>query len=183
MDRILKRVLTGKYGESFVLALETTMRFEGGWSNHPSDRGGKTKYGVTQRTLHAYNQRAGTWWTIEGLTPEQAADVYWILYWLEMRIDKLPRPVQGFMFDWSVHAGFFAIRSMQRHFKLKPDGVVGSRTRAAVEAQTKFGDTSASLVRALAIRRMKHLCRLVRRDREQGDFIVGWFDRVSHWLK
>jgi len=86
------------------------------------------------------------------------------------------------MFDWSVHAGFFAIRSMQRHLGLKPDGVVGPRTRAAVEEATVTWGT-AKVLRSLAIRRMNHLCRLVRRDRKQGDFIVGWWARVQHWLK
>lgn len=182
MDRELKVLLIRKFGQPFTYALETTMRFEGGWSNHPSDRGGKTKYGVTQRTLHSYNQMEGTWHVIRGLTPEQAADVYWTMYWLEMRIDKLPEPVQGFMFDWSVHSGRFAIRSMQRHLKLKPDGVVGPRTRAAVEAAlVTWG--SPKFVRTLAIRRMNALCRLVRRDRKQGDFLVGWWARVQHWLK
>lgn len=182
MDRDLSRKLIGTYGLEFVRALATTMKFEGGWSNHPSDRGGKTKYGVTARTLRAYNLRSGTWWTVEGLTPEQAADVYWLMYWLEMRIDGLRIPVQGLMFDWSVHSGFFSIRSMQRHFKLKPDGVVGSRTRAAMDAAIGTWG-SAHVVRALAIRRMNALCRLVRRDRKQGDFLVGWWARVQHWLK
>jgi lysozyme family protein len=182
MDSSLKRLVVSTYGQHFALALETTMRFEGGWSNHPSDRGGKTKYGITQKTLRNYNKRMGTWLTIEGLTPEQAADVYWILYWKEMRIDRLPHAVQGLMFDWSVHAGFFSIRSLQRHFKLKPDGVVGPRTRASMDkAIVTWG--SEHVLRALAIRRMNHLCRLVRRDRKQGDFIVGWWTRVQHWLK
>lgn len=180
MGSELKKKLTLRYGVSFARALEVTMAFEGGWSNHPSDRGGKTKYGITQKTLRAYNRRMGTWLTIQGLKPEQAANVYWTMYWMEMRIHKLPEQVQGLMFDWSVHAGFFAIRSLQRHFKLKPDGVVGPRTRAAVANSLTTG---VSTVRALAIRRMNHLCRLVRRDRKQGDFLVGWWARVQHWLK
>lgn len=182
MGSELKEHLLLKFGSSFTNALEVTMAFEGGWSDHPSDRGGKTMFGVTQRTLRNYNRRMGTWLTIEGLTPRQAADVYWTMYWMEMRVYKLPEHIQGLMFDWSVHAGFFAIRSLQRHFKLKPDGVVGPRTRAAVDkAIVTWG--SAPTVRALAIRRMNHLCRLVRRDRKQGDFLVGWWARVQHWLK
>lgn len=182
MDRQLKSFLLTHYGPAFTSALEVTMAFEGGWSNHPSDRGGKTKYGVTESALGAYNVRTFSGLRVETLTRTQAADVYHVMYWREMRIANLPGPVQGFMFDWSVHAGFFAIRSMQRHFKLKPDGVVGPRTRAAVaSAIVTWG--SAYVVRALAIRRMKHLCRLVRRYREQGEFLAGWWTRVSHWLK
>lgn len=183
MDQRLKSHLIQFYGASFADALVLTMGFEGGWSNHSSDRGGKTKYGVTEATLAVYNDRSNSRLRIETLTQRQAADVYFVLFWSDMRIASLPPMVRGLMFDWSVHSGYFAIRSMQRHLKLKPDGVVGPRTRAAVAAQTKFGDTTRAFLRALAIRRMKHLCRLVRRDREQGDFIVGWFDRVSYWLQ
>ncbi len=182
MDQELTDHLIQFYGRAFADAFLRTMDFEGGWSNHPSDRGGKTKFGVTQATLDHHNRQRDDKLSLRALTIKQAADVYYHEFWLAMRINTLPHTVQGLMFDWGVHSGFFAIRSMQRHFKLKPDGVVGPRTRAAVAAQTKFGDTSRALLRALAVRRMKHLCRLVRRDRKQGDFIVGWFDRVSYWL-
>jgi lysozyme family protein len=188
MDQPLKDVLLNRYGGSFVDALVRTLDFEGGLSNHASDRGGKTKYGVTQATLDAYNKHTGHHpdlglppAKVADLTIERAADVYHVLFWTGMRVQLLPPVVRGFMFDWGVHAGFFAIRSMQRHLKLKPDGVVGPRTRAALDdALMVRGERG--IVRALAIRRMKHLCRLVRRDRKQGDFIVGWFDRVSYWL-
>lgn len=182
MDRELKLHVIQFYGGWFAEALELTMEFEGGWSNHPSDRGGKTKYGVTEDTLAVYNDRSSSRLRIETLTRKQAADVYHLLFWRHMRIDILPGFLRGFMFDWSVHSGWFAIRSMQRHLKLKPDGIVGPRTRAALDAHIeRTGETV--LLRALAIRRMKLLCRLVRRDRTQGDFIVGWWDRVSHWLE
>ncbi|MEE8606726.1 MAG: glycosyl hydrolase 108 family protein [Nitrospiraceae bacterium] len=186
MDSQLRGEVHRVYGFSFTEALALTMQFEGGWSNHSSDRGGRTKFGVTHVTLGEYNRRRGLLaykpLVLVDLTPRQAADVYYLLYWLQYRIDTLPQAVQGLMFDWSVHSGGFAVRSMQRHFKLKPDGIVGPNTRAAVEGAIRrlgWGEVQ----RALAIRRMKHLCRLVRRDRSQGDFIVGWFDRVSNWLE
>jgi lysozyme family protein len=182
MDSTLRARVHRVYGFSFSEALALTMEFEGGWSDHPSDTGGRTKYGVTWRTLREYNRVKGAHILLTDLTPRQAADVYYVLYWLRYGIDKLPGSVQGLMFDWSVHSGGFSIRSMQRHFKLKPDGIVGPITGSAVAsavATLGWGEVQ----RALAIRRMKHLCRLVRRDRSQGDFIVGWFDRVSVWLE
>lgn len=182
MDQELTDHLLQFYGEAFTRAFLLTMDFEGGWSNHPSDRGGKTKFGVTQATLDHHNRQRDDKLSLRALTIKQAADVYYHEFWLAMRIDKLPLMVQGLMFDWGVHSGFFAIRSMQRHLKLKPDGVVGPRTRAAVVSEMRVNGPKY-LRRSLAIRRMKHLCRLVRRDRKQGDFIVGWFDRVSYWLK
>lgn len=182
MEQELKHALLLDYGGGFTYALERTMGFEGGWSNHPSDRGGKTRYGITERTLRAYNQRMGAWLTVEALTQRQAAQVYHVMFWLKMRIDRLPRALQGLMFDWSVHAGFFAIRSMQRHIKVKPDGAIGPATLAALDRSITISG-NLTVLRALAIRRMKHLCRLVRKDRKQGDFLVGWFERVSFWLK
>lgn len=38
----------------FTQILKKTLTFEGGWSNHPNDKGGATQFGVTQNTLDAY---------------------------------------------------------------------------------------------------------------------------------
>lgn len=49
---------------------------EGGFTNDPDDAGGKTKYGITERTARAYGYTG----RIEDLTKEQATSIYEVLY-------------------------------------------------------------------------------------------------------
>lgn len=182
MDLELKTELVRLYGVPFTYALEKTLGFEGGWARHPSDRGGETRYGITQLTLTSFNAFTGLWWTLDGLTRVNASAIYHQMFWKKMGIWRLPSELQGLMFDWSVHAGYFGIRSMQRHLKVKPDGAIGPKTLETLHRMITISGTTV-VVRALAIRRMTHLCRLVRRDRKQGDFLVGWWARVNSFLR
>lgn len=38
---------------------EVTKAWEGGWSDHPADPGGKTMYGVTEAVYHAWLRQHG----------------------------------------------------------------------------------------------------------------------------
>lgn len=43
--------------EGLDQALEWLLEEEGGWSNHPADRGGKTMFGITQATYDQWRKQ------------------------------------------------------------------------------------------------------------------------------
>lgn len=176
---ILSSKVVNRYGSAFYMAVRDTLEFEGFWVDDPVDRGGETKYGITKRSLGFYSLHMGQYYDMADLTLEIAIDIYHRQYWVLYNIEDMPDWAQPFMFDWVVHAGPSALKSMQRHVGVKPDGLVGPRTLGALDTDTD----GRQAVRELAIRRMRVLCRLVRRDPTQAKFIVGWWNRVSTFME
>ena len=78
---------------------------EGGYVNHPADRGGPTNFGITQKTLSRYLEVAVTAEMVKALDVETARDIYELNYYRIPRIDKLPPPIQPFLFDSAVNHG------------------------------------------------------------------------------
>ncbi len=173
-----RQKLTDLYGHAFAVALNRTLGFEGGWSDHPNDRGGLTYMGITSRTLSRYNSVTGHDLYMEHLTPETVADIYHELFWLVPNIGMITGvELPGFMFDFYVHSGPRAVRFLQSEVGAKEDGILGPKTIASLPAWPYH-----DLIKSLAMRRMKFLCRIVQNNPSQAAFIVGWFNRVSTWL-
>src|SRR3712207_9209540 len=57
---------------------------EGGYSNHPADRGGATRWGVTEAVARAHGHRGDT----RSYPRAEAAAVYKRLYWLRPGLDR-----------------------------------------------------------------------------------------------
>lgn len=113
---------------------------EGGFSDHPNDNGGATRYGITERTArrHGYEGK------MRDLPYELAEQIYSAEYWEAVHASKLPAEVRENAVDFCVLAGpFQASRALQKavnslsvttKLPLKEDGVIGSKTIAAVKA-------------------------------------------------
>ena len=60
------------------------MEREGGNVNDPADRGGPTRFGITEAVVRAHGYRDA----MSALPPEEAAAIYRRLYWLRPRFDR-----------------------------------------------------------------------------------------------
>ena len=81
------------------------IRREGGYVNHPNDRGGPTKFGVTQKTLSTYLGYSATIEDVKNMTIETAAEIYERSYYTQPRIDSIPEEIQPVVTDASVLYG------------------------------------------------------------------------------
>lgn len=70
---------------------------EGDYSDHPADKGGPTRYGITQAALSDYLGRKANVQEIKSLSLELAKEIYYTRYYLLPRIDALPCEIQSFM--------------------------------------------------------------------------------------
>lgn len=160
---------------------------EGGYVNHPADRGGPTKYGITQATLSRYLERAATVRDVQALDVVTAKDIYELRYYRQPRIDKLPEAIQPFVFDSAVnHGPRRAIRFVQGVCNdagfgpLASDGLMGPKTRAVAEASyLSMGDW---MVVALVEERQMFYGAIVANDPAQRVFIEGWLRRARSFL-
>lgn len=94
----------------FSLAFRTchniTKSWEGGWSNHPSDRGGKTMYGITEAVYHDWLSRKKLpKKPVKNITMAEAEEIYYFDYWLAARCDTLRAGVNLAVYDPAVNSG------------------------------------------------------------------------------
>jgi lysozyme family protein len=154
----------------FEEAILKTLANEGGakYTEDPADRGGATKYGISQR---AYPQL-----DIRNLTEAQARDIYKRDYWDRVRGDDIvSQAIAENIFDTCVNMGVrTGSRLAQLALGLKPaDGVIGSQTLAKINATDETLFLAAYTIAKVA--RYAHLCN---RDRNQQRYLLGWINRA-----
>lgn len=116
---------------NFDQAFTTLLKHEGGFSDHPADPGGKTRYGITE----AVAREAGYRGDMRELPLDLAKRIYEDRYWDAVRADELPEAVRYAVFDAAVNSGpRQATLWLQRAAGVKDDGIIGPRTLAAVRA-------------------------------------------------
>jgi lysozyme family protein len=160
---------------------------EGGYVNHPADRGGPTCFGITEAVARAHGYRGA----MRNLPREEAAAIYKRLYWHRPRFDAVagrsPR-LAAELFDTGVNMGpavaatFLqrALTALNRNGRdypdLVPDGRVGETTLAALDAflavRGKSGETV--LLRALEALQGERYLRLAERRPANEAFLYGW---------
>lgn len=86
---------------NFKKALAFVAKWEGGWSNHPKDRGGKTMYGITEKLFKRYFPEK----KIEDCTKEDAEFIYKTEFWDPLGCDSLPLSIGVIVFDSAVQHG------------------------------------------------------------------------------
>ncbi len=161
---------------------------EGGFVSHPADRGGPTRYGITEAVARAHGY-AGA---MNKLPRDEAAAIYRRLYWLRPRFDQVaeraPR-VAAELFDTGANMGpavaatFLqrALTALNRGGKdfpdLVPDGRIGPATLAALdsflEARGNRGGETVML-RALEALQGERYLRLAEKRPANETFLYGW---------
>lgn len=150
---------------------EITARWEGGWSDHAADPGGKTMYGITQATLSSYLGRPASDKEIRNLSKATALAIYQRNYWDRVAGDVLPPGVDLCVYDWGVNSGpSRAVKALQAVVGVEPDGWIGDITLKAVRSRPR-----RELIEELCARRMKYLRGL----KTFGTFGKGWTNRVN----
>lgn len=164
-----------------------------GWdkyTNHPADRGGPTKWGITQKSWSEYRGRDVSEQDIQSITEPQARDFYEKLYVLGPRFHDLPVMLIPLVVDSGVNSGVRAASKwVQRSVGVKRDGWIGPQTLIAVQDSNHV----ATFLRIVSYR-CKLYGRLVSRDpklkaakdagfRLQAENAAGWNNRIMGFLE
>ncbi|CUX20420.1 MULTISPECIES: glycoside hydrolase family 108 protein [Agrobacterium tumefaciens complex] len=92
--------------DRFEICQAVTGKWEGGWSDHPDDPGGKTMYGITEIRWHQYQDKMSMKRTpVRNITMAQALKFYRSEFWLACGADKLFPGVDLAVYDASVNSG------------------------------------------------------------------------------
>jgi lysozyme family protein len=91
--------------ESYNAALTRLLRDEGGYTDHPSDPGGPTNFGITLADARRYWKGNATADDVRALPQSVARKIYREHYWNALRCDELPAGVDYAVFDYGVNSG------------------------------------------------------------------------------
>jgi len=168
--------------------IEELIEREGGYVNHPNDKGGPTRFGITERVARAHGYSGA----MALLPRDEAAAIYRRLYWLRPRFDEIAKrapQVAAELFDTGANMGpavattFLqrALTALNRNGKdypdLVPDGRAGPRTLAALDGFfAARGRRSGEIVllRALEALKGERYLRLAERRPANEAFLYGW---------
>lgn len=156
------------------------LQSEGGYVNHPADRGGATNRGVTQLTYDTYRRIHGLpIQDVRQLTEEEVQAIYSKGYWQTTSCDHLPWPVNLVVFDCAVNSGpLRAAKMLQQELGVVADGAIGPKTLAAVAAVDPI-----QLATRYLDRRDEFYGAIVKGNPSQSVFLKGWLNRTSRLRK
>ena len=156
--------------DSFQKSLTFVLKDEGGNDDDPSDHGGRTSRGITQREYTAWlaeqNRSDGDVWRAP---QEDINAIYHDEYW-EPLCDSLPIGIDYLYFDMAVNAGpQRATILLQRALDVTDDGRIGPVTRAAI----------AGAAPKILIEHYTDEKRAFYQSLHQPRFIRGWLNRCD----
>jgi lysozyme family protein len=163
----------------FISAYEKMIRNEGGYVNHTvkGDRGGQTYAGIAR----AFHPGWSGWQLIDAnmLDSDQlitlVMDFYRENFWNRLKAENIKsQQIAESLFDFAVNAGVrTAVKLAQIVVGASPDGIVGSNTLK------KLNDTENELfISKYALAKVARYTKIVKRDRSQSKFLLGWLNRT-----
>jgi lysozyme family protein len=172
----------------FAKSINFVLKYEGGYINHPNDKGGPTNQGITQRVYDSYRKTAGLdVRSVEFIENVEVLQIYYENYWRSGKCEALPNELQIVHFDTCVNCGpSQAAKFLQRTVGVQDDGIIGTNTINAVwiynfnfrESLTNF----KSLIGNYLLQRSDFYYKLIEKDSSQKVFIKGWQNRVKELL-
>jgi lysozyme family protein len=158
--------------------IEELIEREGGYVNHPADRGGPTNWGITE----AVARRQGYVGDMRAMPQSDAAAIYKRLYWLSPRFDAVAErapKLAAEMFDTGVNMGTgTAVGFLQRALNtdISVDRAIGSATLSALDAFLKKRGSAAEAVLLKAAEALQgaHYLKIAEARPSQEAFVYGW---------
>lgn len=164
----------------FAPAYERTILNEGGYMLHdvPGDKGGLTYAGIARKK----NPQWVGWAYIDrGDTPptQMVRDFYFAGWWTPLRLNDVQNQrVAETLYDFAINSSGYgkpavAAKLAQLVVGVAPDGVFGPKTVAALNAY----NPELFLAR-YALVKLARYRDIVRKDKTQIKFLMGWINRL-----
>lgn len=99
--------------DTFEKALKFTLQWEGGYVNHPNDKGGPTNMGITQKTYDDYLRKNDLYCIkhVKDISDFEVQQIYRKEYWNRIDGDGLLQDFAIAAFDFAVNSGVTRAKS------------------------------------------------------------------------
>lgn len=161
----------------FEKIFDYLLKVEGGYSDDKNDKGGKTKFGITEEEARDFGYKG----SMQDLTKDFAKNIYLKKYYLGNKLDKVvDDKVALSICDWAVNSGRNGTKNAQiainqlTNANLDVDGIIGNKTLEALNSVDpgKFLEIYHNLQRIYY--RSK-----IEADSTQERFLTGWLNRIE----
>lgn len=154
-------------------------KWEGGFVNDPTDRGGATNKGVTIATFEAYCKAKSlprpNVERLKRMTDGEWLDILKTMFWDRWQADKIKsQKLANILVDWVWGSGVYGIKIPQRILGVKQDGIVGDETLKALNAQAPD-----KLFQTIYDARKKYLNDITISRPANKRFLKGWLNRLD----
>lgn len=163
----------------FLGAYQKMIHNEGGYVNHKvqGDRGGQTYAGIAR----AFHKDWRGWQLIDRGDEHSdelihlVMDFYRKNFWQRLSADNIQQQaIAESLFDFAVNAGpRTAVKLAQLVVGAHPDGMIGPNTLAKLNATDE-----ELFISKYALAKVARYAKIVKRDRSQGKFLLGWLNRT-----
>lgn len=163
-------------------------KIEGGYSDDKDDKGGKTRYGITEELARDYGYKGD----MKDLPRSNAESIYYLEFW---------QPVASLIYPYYIRLADEIFESTVNHGKSAPaqwlqqalnalnrcgtiwpnlevDGHIGARTISALNSAIGYGEKDRLLL-VYSILRGYFYIRLTQVDESQEKWFRGWLSRLE----
>jgi len=163
----------------FEKALADVIRWEGGYNDHPNDKGGATNFGISLRFYQENIDPIATKEHIQALTKKDAEEIYYKHFWQGRRYNELPYIVSKRVFNFAVNMGHKrAVKLLQRAImaaseqRIAVDGILGDITISRSRTTDPYCLRAA--INSEAAGRYRYLAE---KNPKLKVFLNGWLNR------
>lgn len=121
--------------EVFNKALKFVLKWEGGYSNNPNDKGGATNKGITQGTYNAWLRAKGSATRdVRYIADREVEQIYYDNYWVKAGCEKMTPVFAIISFDTAVNMGVSRVNEFLKAAEYKyPDKFILARIAKYLE--------------------------------------------------
>lgn len=152
------------------------LSWEGGFVNHPKDPGGPTNRGVTISTFRSVFGALSSVDQLRAMSDAQWRQIFLTKFWDKYSASQIQsQSVANLLVDWLWASGpGYAVKIPQQMLGVKPDGIVGPFTIAAINDRIRaYGARDTFLWLFDRRERFIRLCR------NFDTFGTGWLNRLK----
>lgn len=191
-----------KLGFGFDKSVARVLKHEGGYVNHPNDKGGATNMGITQTTANNYKHLWSKYnWdgNMKTLPVGLAKEIYKLGYWDKVKgdhLEKIHPLLADHLFDFYVTSGGWAVKQLQEGLNLLNDrqrdyadigidGALGSGTLNSLRAYAKRRGKEGveRLILMLVMMQANFYLNIARKNESQESFVNGWVERTAKKMR
>ncbi len=164
---------------SFESAISEVLLTEGGYVDHPDDRGGPTNYGITQKTLSDFLGHEATKEEVRSISIDTVRQIYKQNYWDRLKLSYIiDSKLSDVIFDQAVNRGTRRVaEQIQKIVGVKQDGVIGPVTLKAINNM----DSKKMLLEFVKQSQNAYVS-IVTNNPSQLVFLSGWIKRTHKFF-